>query len=51
MSDRDYRLRRAELYRIRLERRADRMRSYNLTHGRGCRSIARAIAQRTGGAA
>lgn len=31
----------------RLERRAVKMREYNLTHGIGCKSIARAIEQRT----
>lgn len=29
-----------------LDRRAARMRAYNLTHGSGCKSTARAIAQR-----
>ncbi len=32
-----------------LDRRAKRMREYNLTHGSGCRSTARAIAKRSGG--
>ncbi len=35
--------------RARLERRAARMKAYNLTHGSGCRSTARAIAKRGGG--
>lgn len=33
-----------------LDRRAKRMREYNLTHGTGCKSTARAIAKRLGGA-
>ncbi len=35
--------------RARLERRAARMKAYNLTHGSGCKSTARAIAKRSGG--
>ena len=35
---------------LRLERAAAEMREHNLTHGTGCRAIARAIEQRTGGA-